>query len=135
MALNPALLRSSFKNISMHAEKLASRFYEILFDRYPEVRPLFHNSRLEDQKKMLLRALALIVRKVDDEHYLTNFLQGLGKTHVAYGAEPEHYDAFTECLLAALEEIAGREWTKEAETNWKEALGMVRNLMLEGAAK
>ncbi len=133
MALNIELLRSSFKAVSHKAERLIERFYEILFERYPDVQPLFATARMEEQRKMLLRSIALIVRKVDDTEYLVPYLQGLGKTHVAYGTKPEHYDAVGECLIAALSETAGELWTKEMEETWVEAYGVIKTTMIEGA--
>ncbi len=133
MSLNVELLRSSFKAVSHKADRLVEKFYELLFDRYPSVRPLFENARMEEQRKMLLRSIALIVRKVDDTNYIVPYLQGLGKTHVAYGTKPEHYDAVGECLIVALADTAGSLWTKEMEETWLAAYGVIKENMLKGA--
>lgn len=135
MSVDVQLLRESFKLISPPADKLAFRFYEILFERYPGLRPLFDSTQMEVQRRMLLRAIALIVYKVDDTHFLTNYLHGLGKMHVAYGTLPAHYDAFGECLIAALSETAGKEWNKAIEDTWIAAFGVIKTLMIEGSGK
>jgi hemoglobin-like flavoprotein len=41
MALNVALLRSSFELVVEREPMLTARFYEVLFARYPQVRKLF----------------------------------------------------------------------------------------------
>ena len=41
MALNVGLLRSSFDVVASANPKFVSRFYEILFERYPQTQPLF----------------------------------------------------------------------------------------------
>jgi hemoglobin-like flavoprotein len=41
MALNVDLLRSSFELVATANPQFVSRFYEILFERYPQTRPLF----------------------------------------------------------------------------------------------
>lgn len=133
MALNVEFLKSSFKAVSHKADRLVERFYGILFERYPGVQPLFANARMEEQRKMLLRSIALIIRKVDDPDYVVPYLQGLGKTHVAYGAKPEHYDAVGECLLAALAEISGDLWNDKLQATWTEAYEIIKTNMLAGA--
>lgn len=133
MSINAALLRFSFKIVSRNSDEMAARFYEILFERFPDVRPLFAETRMEDQKRKLMVALAIIVNKVDDPGFLFLHLQRLGRTHIAYGALPEHYDAVGECLLSALAEAMGNLWTEEIERNWAEAYGAIKAQMLEGA--
>ena len=89
------------------ADKLGEKFYEVLFERYPGVRPLFVHSRIPEQRQRLIRSIAIIVRHLEDMNYLKAYLHGLGKMHVAYGAKDEYYDAVGECLIAAMKDIAG----------------------------
>ena len=127
-------LRCSFRRLSPHADRLAERFYATLFARYPAVRSLFAGVSLEDQQKKLVRALALIVRHLEEPHFLRAYLQGLGAIHVAYGVVTAHYGAVGECLLAALAETAGSTWTEAERAAWQGALSSIAETMLAGAA-
>lgn len=133
MALDPQVLRDSFKAISHKADELSATFYDVLFTRYPAVRPLFDETRMDEQRKKLIRSIALVLRNLEAPERLEPYLQGLGRMHVAYGAEPEHYPAVGECLLVALAETAGPAWTDELNAAWGEAYGAISGLMLQGA--
>lgn len=135
MALEVELLRDSFKLLTPKAEQLATTFYELLFQRYPDVQPLFAGVRFDEQKKKLVRALALIVKNLEKPEYLRAYLGGLGQMHVAYGATPAFYPAVGECLLAALETTAGSRWNEELTKAWAEAYGAVVDLMLAGTGQ
>ena len=126
-------LRSSFLRLSPHADAVAERFYDLLFARHPEVRPLFDGVQIEDQRRKLVRALALVVRHLEEPHFLKAYLQGLGAIHVAYGVAAPHYRAVGQCLLDALAETAGPSWTEEERAAWQGALASISETMLAGA--
>ncbi len=67
MDLNVQLLRDTFSALTHRADDLAKTFYEILFERYPGVRPLFENVRFDEQRKKLIRTLVLVVRNLEVE--------------------------------------------------------------------
>src|SRR5215831_16489643 len=105
--MNVSLIRSSFDALRPHAPLLVDRFYATLFERYPQVRPLFTHVDLPRQKQMLTQALSLLVANLENPEILKSYLGQLGAKHVRYGARDAHYDAVGECLLAAMAEVAG----------------------------
>ena len=56
--LNPDILRGSFDLVIDRRPDLTARFYEILFERYPQLQPMFHRRSRGTQEKMLAQALA-----------------------------------------------------------------------------
>jgi len=128
--LNPDLIESSFKAIADQGEEIVSRFYAELFKRYPDVKPLFANVPISEQKKKLLASLQLVVDNVRKPEKLTETLKILGAKHQAYGAIEAHYDAVAEVLLDVLKEYAGRQWTREVADAWSTALVTIKNAML-----
>jgi hemoglobin-like flavoprotein len=126
-------LRSSFQRVIPRADRVAERFYDTLFERYPETRALFEGVRFDDQKRRLMRALALVVRHMEHPDFLRAYLQGLGAIHKAYGVAPEHYPAFAECMLSALAEAAGASWRPEEDEAWRSAIRLISDAMLTGA--
>jgi hemoglobin-like flavoprotein/putative methionine-R-sulfoxide reductase with GAF domain len=135
MSIDVRILRSSFNALAPRAEALARAFYAKLFERHPEVKPLFDPVDMADQTQKLVRALTVIVRSVDDTAVLSGFLMRMGRTHLEYGVIDEHYDMVGETLLDTLAEVAGSTaWTTAVENTWREAIQTVCELMRAGAA-
>jgi hemoglobin-like flavoprotein len=130
MALNVELLRSSFALVAETNPNFVARFYEILFDRYPQAKPLFGRNSSAKQAEMLTGALVAVVDHLEDAPWLVSTLGGLGVKHVEYGVTREMYDWVGASLLAALAEVAGPAWNKELEGAWAEAYGAIVSMML-----
>ena len=133
MGLDIELLEQSFQAVAPKGEQLAARFYERLFQKYPAVRPLFTKVNITRQQKKLLSALVLVIGNLRKPDKLKPVLLDLGAKHVGYGAEPAHYAAVGENLLAVLQEFAGPAWTNEVRQAWVEAYDFIKHIMLEGA--
>lgn len=130
--LNVAVLRSSFEALAPKGAELVKRFYEELFRKYPDVKPMFEETSIEDQEKKLLGALQLVINNLSDPNTLKAALQNLGAKHQAYGAVAEHYDAVAGVLLSVMKEMAGDLWTAETSSAWMAALTDVKEIMLSG---
>jgi hemoglobin-like flavoprotein len=133
MSLNVVLLRESFEMVVERSPDLTHRFYEILFERYPETRSMFSPSRQADQEKMLTQALVSVIDHLEDAPWLTGTLRALGARHVAYGVRDEMYAWVGDALLATLREVAGSAWNAELEKAWSDAYSAIAGLMQEGA--
>lgn len=133
MGLNAEVLRGSLAVVVEREPQITKRFYEILFERYPQARPLFSRNAPERQQKMLQDAIVAVVDHVEDAAWLKQTLTALGKKHVDYGVTREMYGWVGASLLATLAEIAGSAWTKEVEVAWTEAYGAITGLMIAGA--
>ena len=134
MSLNVAALRSSFELVVERAPNLTARFYEVLFERYPQARPLFGRNSRAVQEKMLTGALVAVIDHVEDASWLTETLGIMGAKHVAYGVTTEMYGWVGDALLRTLEEVAAEAWTPEVKQAWVDAYGAISSLMLAGAA-
>lgn len=133
MALNVPLLRDSFALVVERQPEITPRFYEILFERYPEVRPLFGRNSAKAQQKMLQDALVGVVENLENAPWLAETMGALGRKHLDYGVRDEMYGWVGDALLATLAEIAGNDWTPELRDAWAEAYGALVALALEGA--
>ncbi|MET0340240.1 MAG: globin domain-containing protein [Polyangiales bacterium] len=132
MALDPSVLQSSFDLVIEREPRMTARFYEILFTRYPEVRPLFGRDQTM-QGAMLQTALTSVLERLEDAPWLASTLGAMGRKHLDYGVTYEMYDWVGECLLATLAEIAGEGWTPAVAAQWTEAYGAIAGLMQAGA--
>jgi hemoglobin-like flavoprotein len=134
LALDPALLRSSFDLVVERQPLLTARFYQLLFERHPNARALFHRRPLEAQERMLQEALVAVLDHLEDAAWLSDTLGGMGSQHREHGVTDEMYDWVGDALLAALAEAAGADWSPELHSAWSAAYGAVAGLMKDGAA-
>ena len=135
MSLNGPVLASSLELVVSRQPQVTQRFYAILFERYPDVEPLFSPNGRDAQAEMLQEAIMAVVDHVDDAEWLQTTLTGMGAQHVSYGVTADMYPMVGECLIATLAEIAGDDWTPEIEQAWADAYGAISGLMLQGAVK
>ena len=134
MSLNVNLLRQSFEVVASANPKFVSRFYEILFERYPQSRPLFPQNGMARQVEMLTQALVAVLDHLEDAPWLESTLKSLGAKHRDYGVTREMYDWVGASLLATLAEVAGPAWTPELQGAWGEAYGAIVSLMVARTA-
>jgi hemoglobin-like flavoprotein len=133
MTLNTELLEQSFELVKPQAASFTTTFYSTLFDRSPEVKPLFVHTAMQEQGQKLFQSLQLVIDSLRKPEALTQALKSLGTRHIKYGVLPQHYPLVGAALLAALELHTKEAWTAEVLQAWKEAYAAVTQLMLEGA--
>ena len=131
MKTETELLEESFAALAPRGEELAARFYERLFEQYPQVKPLFEGISIAGQQKKLLASLVLLVQNLHKPEVLKDYLMGLGARHVHYGVTAEQYPLVAENLLTVMEEFAGKLWTAEVKQAWTNTLNSVATIMLE----
>ncbi|HWO17863.1 MAG TPA: globin domain-containing protein [Kofleriaceae bacterium] len=135
MALNAPLLRESFALVTEREPRLVNRFYEILFERYPQARPLFGKNSGDRQAEMLRSALVAVLDHLEDEAWIVATLKQLGAKHVDYAVTDEMYGWVGESLIAAMAEVADADWTPEHTATWADAYGVIATLMQQGGAE
>jgi len=128
MSLNVELLESSFNLLAPRADELADRFYDRLFTKYPQVRPMFPDD-VSEQKKKLVAALAMIVGNLRKPEALGQAVADLGIRHIDYGVTRDQYPVVGENLLATLAELAGDAWNPELEQAWADAYGAITQII------
>ncbi|MCM1982604.1 globin family protein [Lyngbya confervoides] len=132
-ALQVELLEQSFAKITPQASDFAASFYENLFQDYPEAKPLFATTNLQEQSKKLLSSLVFVVENLRQPEALVEVLQGLGARHVKYGALPEHYPLVGNTLLKTFRQYLQADWTPDIQQAWTDAYSVITEVMLEGA--
>jgi hemoglobin-like flavoprotein len=133
MTVQGELLESSFQAVVLHGEAFVTAFYERLFTRFPETRTLFATTDMSELRKKLQQTLALIVQHLQHPEELDSMLRELGKRHVTYGIQPEHYPLVGTALMETFEDFLGKHWTQEHHDAWVKAYETVSSLMLQGA--
>ncbi|WP_417383827.1 methyl-accepting chemotaxis protein [Gimesia sp.] len=133
MDLNVTALRESFELVAPRADQLAERFYEKLFEDYPDLLRYFTHTDFSEQRGKLIQALVLVLKSLENPPALTKILHQLGKEHGEMGVQKDDYPPVTDTLLDVLAEFAGAQWSEELEETWRQALNAVATMMIEGA--
>ena len=129
-----ALLLESVAWATEKEDIITLRFYELLFERDPAVRPLFSRDR-SAQAAMLQDAIMAAIDHLDDATWLTETMGALGATHIDYGVRDEMYPWVGECLVDAIAEPCGSRWTQAHKEAWIRTYGALQDMALAGAAK
>ena len=126
------LVEESFVALAPRGAALVARFYEQLFNDYPEVKPMFKTDPHQRQKK-LLGALVLAVENLRKPKKLQPALEQLGINQNDYQVVQEQHQAIGSTLLKTLAEFAGDMWCSELEAAWTAAYGAIREPLIETA--
>jgi ferredoxin/hemoglobin-like flavoprotein len=125
------LVQSSFDQLEGQATAFATSFYDHLFELHPAAAPLFENTDMQRQKKMLMDTIALAVRGLDDFGKIAPAVRELGERHVDYGATMRDYKFVGQALLDTLAQYLGDAFTPEAELAWREIYSTLVRTMTE----
>lgn len=133
MILNIEVLQTSFQLVEDRDQDFKKSFYTNLLGDYPEVKPLFAHTKMDEQRDHLFRSLKFVVENLRNSELLQTTLKGLGTRHVKYGVLPHHYPLVGSSLLKTLAGLAGEAWTPEVKQAWVDAYTVITTVMLEGA--
>ncbi|WP_163150162.1 adenylate/guanylate cyclase domain-containing protein [Bradyrhizobium uaiense] len=125
------LVQSSFNQIATRLIAFGNRFYAILFDHYPELRPLFADD-INVQTRMLTSMLSSLVKGLNRTPEISGGLRALGRRHDAYQATLADYSKVANALLLTLEEFLGEDFTTDVRDAWIAVYGTISSLMIEG---
>lgn len=132
MTLNIDLLETSFAQLQEQKAEFSNSFYSNLFADYPQVKPLFKSTDMDEQAKKLFASLVLVVNNLKNPDLLKDALEGLGTRHVKYGAIPEHYPLVGGTLIKSMAATLKDQWTPEYQKAWADAYAAITEIMLAG---
>lgn len=128
------LVQATYEQLLPMADALAERFYARLFERSPELRPLFPGD-MTGQRHKLMGTIDAAVATLWRADSLAPALGALGRRHLAYGALPAHYELVGAALLGTIGESLGPAYTPEVAEAWGAAYDLIAAAMLAGAAE
>lgn len=136
MPINASVLRGSFLLIAEASPQLMTRFFDLLFSRYPASAAMFGQSPADRRRHeaQVMNGIVAVLDGFEDAEWLEQNLMLRGARHAFYGVPDEMYAWVNECLALALIEAAGQAWNPKLEKLWAEALDMTQAMILKGAA-
>jgi hemoglobin-like flavoprotein len=127
-----ALVRDSWAEIVPVRKQVCTDFYRRLFDRYPELRPLFKGD-IERQTSLFVTMLNTVVSSLENRDPVIPLIKTVGARHAAYGVGDADYAKFAEVLIDAFAKALGDRFTPEVQSAWAEVYTELAATMRQGA--
>ncbi|NJO14387.1 MAG: hypothetical protein HC877_01155 [Thioploca sp.] len=118
--MTKGLIKATLFVLKQQGDAITTRMYELLFEKYSQVKPLFANAP-DNQSKILTQSIIAYSEHIDDLSALSSALEQIARKHVAVGIQPEYYPLVGESLLQAFREILDESMTDEIISAWQEA--------------
>ena len=104
-------------------------FYNRLFEIAPQLKSMFHNP-IPEQSKKLLTMINYVIAKLDKLDDIVDEVAKLGRKHIQYGVQAEHYAIVGNALLWTLEKGLGDNWNEEVKKGWTECYNILSGAMI-----
>ncbi|VEP14119.1 putative globin-like protein [Hyella patelloides LEGE 07179] len=127
------IVKSTANVLKQHGKKITTRMYEIMFDKYPEVKAQFDMSAQANgtQPAKLAAAVYSYATHIDDLDRLKAMVDKIAHRHVKTHVLPEQYSIVGECLLKAIQDVLGDAATSEVMTAWTEAYQALAEIFID----
>ena len=124
------LVKSSWISVAvMDHVVVGGLFYNRLFEIAPQLKSMFHNP-IPEQSKKLLAMINNVIAKLDKLDDIVDEVAKLGRKHIHYGVQPEHYAIVGSALLWTLEKGMGENWNEEVKNAWTECYNILSGAMI-----
>jgi len=128
------LIRESWTSLEPVQDVTAALFYARLVELDPALGRLFRNADMDQQNKILMQTLTVVVKSLDRLDQLVPAIEALGRRHAGYGVRADHYETGGTALLWALSRSLGEAFTPETEHAWTVTFSTLASVMI-GAAQ
>ena len=127
------LIAATAPAVADHLDAITQRFYPLMFERYPQVKPLFNQAHQQDggQPRALAGAVLAYVGLRQDPQQARGVLATVVSKHVSLGIQPDQYPIVGECLMAAIGEVLGEAVTPEVAAAWSGLYEELAGLLIE----
>ncbi len=126
------IVKSTAPILKQHGQEITSRMYEIMFEKYPEVKAQFSMSDQANgsQHSRLATAVYNYASHIDDLESLKAMVNKIAHRHVQNHVLPEQYPIVGECLLLAIKDVLKEAATEEIITAWGEAYQLLAEIFI-----
>lgn len=125
------IVKSTAPILKERGEEITKEFYRDMFERYPEVKPMFDMGKQKNgsQPKALANAVWNAAMNIDNMENMRAFVTKIGQTHVDAKVKPEHYPIVGECLLKAIKNVLNPD--DEVLDAWGKAYGELAKFYIQ----
>ncbi|MBD1371868.1 NO-inducible flavohemoprotein [Hazenella sp. IB182357] len=138
--LNPKTLQTIESYVPVLAEQgatITTRFYQILFQKHPELLNVFNKTHQVKgtQPRALAHSVYMAVKHIQSLEQILPVVELIAHKHRSLGVLPEHYPVVGENLTIAMEEVLGDAFTPELKAAWIEVYEIIANAFIEVEGK
>ncbi|WP_410473458.1 NO-inducible flavohemoprotein [Guyparkeria sp. TX1] len=115
-----SLIEATAPVVAEHIDEITKRFYPLMFQRYPDVKPLFNeaNQKSGQQPRALAAAVVAYVQMRKHPELVGDKMAVVVSKHVSLGIRADQYPIVGECLMAAIGDVLGEAITPEIADAW-----------------
>jgi hemoglobin-like flavoprotein len=135
--MNPetaANVQRSWALVLPQRKAVCRAFYRRLFERHPELRPLF-KADIGEQADLFVTMINTVISALEHPQRVRALVETLGARHAGYGVRAEDYAKFEAVLLETLRDTLGDELDAATLAAWREVFAGLSQTMQEGAAR
>ena len=129
------LLAESWNAVAGRRDEIARTFYQVLFDRHPELRSLFTRVDMRAQYEKFAGMVDEIVRLRAAPREFVKSAVLLGQRHAAYGVTRDQYAPAGAVLLEVLASALGPAFTPAVREAWSEGYLLTSSIMSRAAER
>jgi len=117
------IVKSTAPVLEVHGEAITKVFYELLFDKHPELKDIFNmvNQKKGTQQKALANAVFQYAVHIEKLEMLGDAVETIAQKHASLSIPKEAYPIVGENLLLAIKKVLGDAATSEIIDAWAEA--------------
>lgn len=123
------IIKESASLVTSNDREITLRMYEILFEKYPQLRKLFADAP-KDQYMKLAQAVSAYAVNIDKIHILMPALNVIAVAHVRKEIKPAHYPLVGRAFIEAMEEVLHSEASLEFIDAWREAFQYLSDILI-----
>lgn len=129
------LLAESWNAVAGRREEIARTFYQLLFERHPELRPLFARVDMRAQYEKFAGMVDEIVQLRAAPREFVKSAVLLGQRHAAYGVTRDQYAPAGAVLLEVLASALGSAFTPAVREAWSDGYLLTSSIMSRAAER
>jgi hemoglobin-like flavoprotein len=128
--MNSELILKSLDLVSERCDDPTPLVYQRLFERYPEMEPLFILDKSGTARgHMLSEAIESLIDFVGPRQYSVSLLHSEHINHGNMGVPSSIFTTFFENMMESFKSILGEAWTAETDKAWREVLASIEAAM------
>ncbi len=127
-SMDVELVQNTWRKIEGSTE-FAIDFYNKLFYLYPALRPLFKEN-IQMQARKVTAHFAYVINNIKNWEQVKPEIIALGRRHVKYEVQPEHYSHVADALFFALKAHLKEDWNSQVQIAWLKFYTTVTDEML-----
>lgn len=126
------IIQATAPVVAEHLDEITQHFYPLMFERYPQVKPLFNQAHQQNggQPRALAGMILAYVQLRHSPQKALETLQIVVNKHVALDIQPDQYLIVGECLMAAIGEVLGDAVTPEVADAWSALYQELADLLI-----